>query len=303
MSDAGRYIDDHSDLDPRAMRPSKILQAVSPELAPGPDRLNAQAGDYLLYYEDGSSKVFPRIPGVETHPVAFVEKAMEWPGERGSGAGPIAAHDFVPADAEWVVIDANGRKAHVRSSNGNRIEKTIFMHALVEGLPVTFSFRSTAYEIGARLGGEADRVRVQIDGEMVRVCGAMFRLSSELDHKGSRTWYAPRFEKVGVFGEKGGPSLEMVRKAKQLRFEFKAEEDRKKKERLAAISAPNVAPVMIGDQRSPGTMTVSSGRHWADPKRSEPPAPPARSADPNDRVDDPNDRVDDPNDRVDDLPW
>jgi hypothetical protein len=285
-----KYVDDHSDLDPRAMRPSKILQATSPELQPGPDRKDAQDGDYVLYYEDGSEKIFPRVPGVPLIPVAFVEKAMEWPAERGSGSAPIAAHDFVPPDAEWVVIDANGRKACIRSSNGARIEKTIFCHALAEGWPVTFSFRSTAYQVGARFGQEADRIRVKVDDQVVRVCGGMFRLYSDLERNArGQTWYGPRCEKLGVLGEAKGPSLELVRRARDLRFEFKLELERQKKERLAAIPALQPTPALISpDQRPRGTTAFTSGvqHHWADPKLSEGTPTPKASADPNDTLDD-----------------
>jgi hypothetical protein len=278
-----KFTDDRPDLDPRAMRPAKILQNTSPELAPGSDRLDAQAGDFLLYYEDGSQKVFPRIPGVTLLPVVFIERAMEWPLERGSGNAPVYAHDFVPADAEWLVIDATGRKACVRP-NGNRIEKTIFLHALVEEWPVTFSFRATSYPIGQRLGSDADRTRVQVDGETVRVCAAMYRLSSDLERNGKgQTWYGPRYEKLGVLGQKTGPSIELVRRAKILRFELKLEEERRKNER-ASLSAPRPTPVLsVPDPRPRGTTTFTSGlssappRSWADPR---PPAQPAQSVDP-----------------------
>ena len=84
------------------MRPSTILQALSPALAPGSDWPEAKAGDFLLSYEDGSEDLVARVPGVTAQMVAFVTKFMEWPAERGSRSAPIDAHDFAPLDSEWV---------------------------------------------------------------------------------------------------------------------------------------------------------------------------------------------------------
>jgi hypothetical protein len=284
-TDLGKYVDDHSDLT-QNLRLSKLLQALSAELAPGPNRLDAQAGDVLAYFQDNTSKVYSRVPGMPFVGVAFLEMAMEWPPDRGSGAGPVAAHDFVPADAEWVVVDGGGRKACIRASNGNRIEKTVFLHALVEGQPVTFPFRSTALEIGKRLAADADRVRVQVDGETVRVVGAIYRLSSELERKGTQSWYRPTFERLGVLGEPSGPPLELVRRAKTLRFESKLEEERKKKEHLAAIPAPRPTPALISPDPPRGTASFTTGiaSRWSDPKPPEPPAPSANRADPDDPI-------------------
>ena len=69
-NEAGRYVDERSDLDARIMRPSTILQALSPALAPDSDRPDDRAGDFLLSYEDGSEELVPRLPGVMLQPVA-----------------------------------------------------------------------------------------------------------------------------------------------------------------------------------------------------------------------------------------
>jgi len=183
-TELGKYVDDHSDL-AQNLRLSKVLQAASGELAPGPNRLEAQAGDIVAYFQDHPLIVYPRVAGMPFVGVAFIELEVEWSPNRGS-SGPVAVHDFRPSDAEWVVVDTSGRKACIRSSNGNKIEKTIYMHALVEGMPITFPFKSRALRVGKRLSDDADRVRIQIDGETVRVVGAQYRLSSEPERDGSQ---------------------------------------------------------------------------------------------------------------------
>ena len=94
----------------------------------------------------------------------------------------------------------------MRMSVGTRIEKTIFAHALVKGFKTTFAFKSTAYDVGDRFGRDADKVRVEVDNEVVRVCGALYRLTSELERNPrGQTWYGPRFEKLGILGRQAGP--------------------------------------------------------------------------------------------------
>jgi hypothetical protein len=129
-----------------------------------------------------------------------------------------------------------------------------------------------AVDIGKRFAADADRVRVQIDGETVRVVGATYRLSSSLDHRGTDTWYGPRYEKLGLFGQPNGPTIELARTAKALRFEIKAEEDRRKRELAAAIPAVRPTPALI----SPGAPTFTSGvsGRWSDLKSQAPPPPP-----------------------------
>jgi hypothetical protein len=284
-----RYIDDKPDLDPRMMRPSTILQALSPAVAPGSDWPDARPGDIMLSFEDGSEKLVPRVPGVTFLPVVCVEKAVEWPPERGTRSAPVDHHDYVPLDALWLVGD-DGRKS-CRRPNGNRIEKTVFVHALVDGFKTTFAFKSTAYNSGQSFSRDADKARAEVDGEIVRVCVALWRMTSELERKQAYTWYGPRFTKLGALGEKNGPSLELVRMAKTMRFEFKAEEEKRKAER-AALSAVKPTPALTR-----GTISITSGierpRSWADPRPAEivdpkPAAQPDKTVDPklNDGLDD-----------------
>jgi hypothetical protein len=278
-----RYVDNQSDLEARR-RPSKLLQSLSPELASG-DWPDARAGDYITVFEDGAEELVPRVPGMTAQPVVFVTKWMEGPAERGARSAPIDEHDYSPLDAEW--LDIGGRKACLRP-NGNRIEKTIFAHMLVKGFKTTFAFKSTAYDIGDRFGRDADKVRVTVDNEVVRVCGALYRLTSELErNQRGQTWWGPRFERLGVLGEKTGPTLDQVRIARDLRFEFKAEEEARKK-----LAAPRPTPALTR-----GSISITSGlgpsaaaQSWAAPRSPaeivdpKPAAQPAKTIDP--RLDD-----------------
>jgi hypothetical protein len=275
------YRDDKPDLDQR-LRLSTILQALSPQLAPGSNWPDAKAGDILINYED-SEQLFPRVPGVTFQPIASVEFAVEWPPERGSRSAPVAHHDFVPLDAEWLV-GADGRKA-CRRPNGNRIEKTVYLHMLVGGFKTTFPFKSTAYNDGQSFSRATDKVRVEIDGETVRVVGAFWRMTSELERNDrGQTWFGPRFEQVGVLGQPTGPTIEQARVARDLRFEFKLEEEKRK----AVLSAPPSPTPAITRGTTTFTTGIERQRSWADPQPATQPKP---SVEPK------------LNDSIDDLPW
>jgi hypothetical protein len=282
-----RFVDDRSDLEARTMRPSRVLQALSPEVAQGSDWPDAKAGDLMFSYPDRSEQLYPRVPGVKAQLIASVTQYVEWEPQRGAKKPPVDVHDFAPMDAQW--LDVGNRKACLRP-NGNRIEKTCFTHMLVNDFQATFAFKSTAYEVGERLSRDADKVRVTIDDEVVRVVGAFYQLSSELERNGrGETWWKPTFQRFAVFGQEGGPTIDQVRIARDLRFEFKQEEEKRK-----ALSAPSRTPVLSAPDPQRGKMTFTSGlasnppRSWADPKGS---AQPAAAIDPN------------LNDRIDDLPF
>ena len=254
---APRYVDDHSDLEQR-MKLSTILNALSRALLPNSNFPHAKPGDILINYED-SEELFPRVPGVPILPVAFGNMWVEW-GPVFGGA-PIDHHDRMPLDAQWVETPS-GKKC--LRPNGNRIEETIFLHMLVNGYKATLPFKSTSLPIARAFQREADKVRVVIDGEPVRVCAALWLLSSEFVQKNGNSWWAPLIVKrIGTLGEKDGPSLELVKKARDIRFEFRIEEETRK---AAALSAPTPTPALT---RSAGSIEYSTGierRSWADPK-------------------------------------
>ena len=73
---------------------------------------------------------------------------------------------------------------------------------------------------------------------------ALFEMSSELVHGRSQyAWMAPKPTLVGVFGQPGGPSIELARVAKTLRDSFK-QGRAWASEPLPAIAAPTTeAPI------------------------------------------------------------
>jgi hypothetical protein len=255
-----RYRDDKSDLEARAMRPSRVLQALSPELAPDSNWPDAKAGDLMFSFDDRSEELFSRATGAKVQLIVSVTQFIEWEAQRGAKKPPVGVYDWVPLDAQW--MNVGGRKTCVRP-NGNRIEKTIFSHMLVGGFRATFAFKSTAFEVGERLGQDADKVRVEVDGEIVRVVGAFYKLSSELTPPNDRgeSWWKPTFARLAILGEAGGPTIEQTRTARDLRFAFKIEEEKRK----AVLSAPSPTP---GLTRGTGSISYTSGverRSWADP--------------------------------------
>jgi hypothetical protein len=260
------------------------LQPASPKLAAGGDHPDARPGDIFVSFDDGITKVFPRATGVSLIPVLFYFRSMEWSVDRSAGIPPVE-HYYQPVDSEWIV-DASGRKACIRRSTGNRIERTIYMNCLVEGRPATFNFRSTAYPIGDKFGQDADRVVVEVDNQQIRVVGAIYRLYSELEKNTTKgyQWFSPRFERVARLGEPGGPTIEQVRKALALRIELKNAEAENRdrlvaagiRERQQFTAAPQAAPALTAPAQRPSGGSVGFGYgqrdHWAAP--AEPKAPP-----------------------------
>ena len=194
---------------------------------------------------------------------------MNGPRAGSSRGAPIDHHDAAPLDAQWIE-GPDGRKS-CRRPNGNRIERTIYLHALVDGQQVTFAFARTAYNVAQAFARDADKIRVTVAGETVRICGGLWRMTSVQERDGANSWYSPRFEKLGVLGEPNGPTLDVVRAAKALRFEFKAEEAKRKAER-ALLSAVTPTPRLVGSTTF--TSGIERPQAWADQ------TPTAASADP-----------------------
>ena len=200
-------------------------------MAPGSNWPDAKAGDILINYED-SEKLFPRVPGVTFQPIASVEYAVEWLPERGSRSAPVAHHDFVPAGRR-MDCRRDGRKACIGRPNGNRIEKTVFLHMLVDGFKTTFAFKSTAYNIGKSFSSDADKVRVAIDDETVRVCGALWRMISEFERNDrGQTWFC-RASKSSAFSA-SPPGLPSIRFAWRAISDSSSRPKRKSGRRSAA---------------------------------------------------------------------
>ena len=238
------------------MRLSSILQALSPAVAPGSDYPEARPGDFMLAFEDSSERLVPRVPGVTFVPVAAIENAVEWPPERGTRSAPIDHHDFVPWTPNGWTATTAARPVGGRTATGLKRPSTCTRWSTASRRPSPSSRPHTAS--GRSFSRDADKVRVKVDSEIVRVCGARWRMTSELERKKGYTWYGPRFTKLGVLGEQNGPSLELVRKAKTMRFEIKLDEVKRKAER-AALSGVTPYAGFRRAERSP-SLRASSAR-------------------------------------------
>lgn len=216
------FVDDTPDLAPLGPRPIKQLQNNSPEAMRGDTTYvpGAEGGDFLIPRGEEIA-LYKGTPGLEVIFVSFEEYFLEWPAVRGVGAGgPLDRHASMPSDANWVLDQATGRKVCLRA-NGSKIEKTVYGHALIDGAPGTFVFRSTAYPIGRSHANLASLLKVKIDDEEVRVVGAKWRVTSRLESNNLGRWFVPQIDLIGKFGSPNGPSLAEARVAKALRIALK----------------------------------------------------------------------------------
>jgi hypothetical protein len=260
------FVDDAPDLAPVGPRPIKQLQNNSPEVMRGDPAYvpGAEGGDFLVP-RGGEMALYKGTTGIEVIFVGFEECFLEWPAVRGAGnGGPLDRHSAMPSDANWVLDQSTGRKACQRAS-GNKIEKTIYGHALVAGAPATFVFRSTAYSIGRSHANLAFHAKATIDGEEIRVIGAKWRVRSRLERNDRGSWYVPRIDLVGKFGAPNGPTLAEARVAKTLRIALKTGA-----EPLAidAPKTPQLPPAPLASDGRPAFNSVKA------PSSEPPPGPP-----------------------------
>jgi hypothetical protein len=209
------FVDDAPDLAPLGPRPIKQLQNNSPEAMRGDPAYvpGAEGGDFLVPRGE-EIVLYKGTTGLEVIFVSFEEYFLEWPAVRGAGGGgPLDRHVAMPGDANWVLDQATGRKVCLRA-NGNKIERTVYGHALIDGAPATFAFRSTSYPIGRNLANLASRLKVKIDDEEIRVVGAKWRVTSRLESNNLGRWFVPQIDLIG-------PTLEEARAAKALRIALK----------------------------------------------------------------------------------
>jgi hypothetical protein len=265
------FVDDAPDLAPLGPRPIKQLQNNSPEAMRGDPAYipGAEGGDFLVPRGEEIT-LYKGATGLEVIFVSFEEYFLEWPAVRGAGSGgPLDRHVAMPSDANWVLDQATGRKACLRA-NGSKIEKTVYGHALIDGAPGTFVFRSTAYPIGRSHASLASLLKVKIDDEEIRVVGAKWRVTSRLESNNLGRWFVPQIDLIGKFGSANGPTLAEARAAKALRIALKTGAE------LPALSPPAPTRALeatpIGMPKS-GSITVTTGRSTAiDPPPSPPPA-------------------------------
>jgi hypothetical protein len=219
---AAGFVDGTPDLAPLGPRPIKLLQSNNPEVMRGHQAYvpGAEGGDFLVP-RAGEMVLYKGTTGIEVIFVGFEECFLEWPAIRGAGSGgPLDRHPTIPTDANWVLDPSTGGKVCLRA-NGNKVEKTIYGHALIDGAPATFVFRSTAYPIGHRLANLAFHANATIDGEEIRVVGAKWRVTSRLESNDRGSWSVPQIDLIGKFGTRDGPTLEEARTAKAMRIALK----------------------------------------------------------------------------------
>jgi hypothetical protein len=259
------FVDDAPDLAPLGPRPIKQLQNNSPEAMRGDPAYvpGAEGGDFLVPRGEEIA-LYKGTTGLEVIFVSFEEYFLEWPAVRGAGGGgPLDRHVAMPSDANWVLDQATGRRVCLRA-NGNKIEKTVYGHVLIDGTPGTFVFRSTAYPIGRSHASLTSLLKVKIDDQEIRVVGAKWRVTSRLESNDLGRWFVPQIELIGKFGSPGGPTLAEVRIAKSLRIAMKTGGE----------------PPALAAHKTASPAEVARGQTTSTTGPQPPPAPPREEAPP-----------------------
>jgi len=215
---------------------------------------------------------------------------VHWAANRGGLLGFLPGSE-TPPGTDWLkpgvprdgypMVMKEGRYA----PDGSVWERTIYLHSLVVAIgrpamrldqPIcgTFAFKGKSCEIGQNFfRSRLKAVEAVIDGRRVRnMTLALFEMSSELVHGRSQyAWMAPKPIQVAVFGEPGGPSIELAWVAKTLRDSFK-QGRAWASEPLPAIAAPTEAPKIPASEGGTPKPDIRSGPDaW---KAVPPPIPP-----------------------------
>ena len=149
--------------------------------------------------------------------------------------------------------------------DGSVWEHTIYLHSLVvavgrpairldEPICGTFAFKGRSCEIGQNFYRlRLNAVEAVMDGRRVRnMTLALWEMSSEPAHgRNQYSWKAPKPTLVAVFGQPGGPAIELARTAKTLRHSFK-QGGAWATQPLPAIAAPpptEAAPLIPDSER------------------------------------------------------
>jgi hypothetical protein len=180
---------------------------------------------------------------------------VHWAANRGGLLGFLPGSE-TPPGTDWLkpgvprdgypMVMKEGRYA----PDGSVWERTIYLHSLVvvvgrpairldEPICGTFAFKGKSCQIGQNFyRSQLKAVEAVVDGRRSRhMTLALFEMSSEIERERSYIWMAPKPTLVGVFGQPGGPSIELARVAKTLRDRFK-QGRAWASEPLPAIAAP-----------------------------------------------------------------
>ena len=177
------------------------------------------------------------------------------------------------------------------SPDGSSWEHTVYLHSLVVALgrpavtldqPISgsFAFRGKSCQIGQNFYRLLKTVEAVVEGQKARhMALALSEMSSEVAHgRNQYAWMAPKPTLVGVCGQRGGPSIELARIAKNLRHSFK-ERRAWASEPLPAIAAPQPTLGIPAPERATPTRTPTDRSAADAPKSVAPPIPPPEDDD------------------------
>lgn len=249
-----------ADLPPAPPKLTALVQAGSADLL---DQIpDLAAGDFAVPVPDGY-RLVKGATGLTVVPVYFNIAWVEWGADR---SGLVAVYPTKPNDAQWFSADNSPTsKAGFHNADGNKLEQTVYASLLVtedEPFPMTFAFRSSAFQIGRDFAGSAERVS-SLDRRLVgAVCGK-WRLTSRVEKKLDYRWHIPVTTRLGVFGQATGPTVDEMRQAAEMRLAFKTQAQAEQAERLTSSRSPAI-------EGPRGSITVESGRKPAiDPLLNE----------------------------------
>jgi hypothetical protein len=194
------------------------------------------------------------------------ERVITWP----SAGGPSITVDALPPEAAWGKF--NDRWGHYLPS-GDRASQHVLVNCLAlldKGKPpisAVYAFKDTGFKVGKQFAAAVERVRVEVDGAMTRVVGALWSFSAEPARNTKGNYFVPAFSLIGKLGDPKGPPIELVRKARELRLKFKAEEVEHQRDRLEA--PPMQGPAAAIEHRpfgmAPGPAPqIETGRRGAE---------------------------------------
>jgi hypothetical protein len=215
---------------------------------------------------------------------------VHWAANRGGLLG-FSQGSETPPGTEWLKpgVPRDGYPMAMKEGryapDGSVWERTTYLHSLIVAVgkpavhlaqPIcgTFAFKGKSCEIGQNFyRSQLTTVKAVIDGKVQRhMALGLFEMSSEIERKRSYSWMAPKPTLVAVFGQPGGPTIELARTAKTLRHSFK-QGGAWASEPLPAIAAPTTqTPPIPASERVMPKPDIRSG---PDASKSDPtPIPP-----------------------------
>jgi hypothetical protein len=220
---------------------------------------------------------------------------VHWAPNRGGLLGFLPGSETPPGTA-WLkpgvprdgypMVMKDGRYA----PDGGVWERTIYLHSLVVAVgrpairldqPIcgTLAFKGKSCEIGQNFyRSQLKAIEAVVDGQRVHnMTLALFEMSSDLVHgRNQYAWMAPKPTLVAVFGQPGGPTIELARTAKTLRHSFK-QGGAWASEPLPAIAGPPPTEARI--PASEPVMPKPDIRSGPDAWKSDPPPNPPNEHD------------------------